>query len=163
MAWAPPFLMIRAWVSEAARVVLPETTKPMTLWLPLPLFDSEPVTVTIALPDAGIATVTVGPAVARSANVALVVVWEVATVAPSVPEVPLEPVAPLAPVAPLKPVAPFEPVTPLAPVAPLAPVGPCAPAGPCVPAEPWEPVTPFAPVVPFAPVGPWAPAGPATP
>jgi hypothetical protein len=81
----------------------------MLLWLPLLLFDSMAVTVTIAFPEAGIVTVTAGPTVVRFVYVRLVVVSEVAIVAPRTPEIP---VAPFAPVVPFEPVAPLEPAGP---------------------------------------------------
>jgi hypothetical protein len=62
----PEFGRLSACVSAAARVVASEIAKPMLLWPVLLLFVSEAVTVTIALPDAPMVTVTAGPTVVRS-------------------------------------------------------------------------------------------------
>jgi hypothetical protein len=72
--WLPPLRRLRACVSAAARVVAPEIANPMLLCAVLVLFVSDAVTVTIALPEAAMVTVTAGPAVVKSAYVVLVVV-----------------------------------------------------------------------------------------
>jgi hypothetical protein len=57
---------LKARVSDAATVLAPDTAKLMKAPPEEPLLVSDAVTITSALPEAGIVTVTAGPAVVRS-------------------------------------------------------------------------------------------------
>ena len=105
----PPLRKLNACVSVAATVVAPETAKPMKAPPNVPPLVSEEVTITSALPDAGMVTVAAGPAVVRSVYVVDAVPCDVATVLLADPAVPDGPVAPVLPVAPVAPAGPWTP------------------------------------------------------